>query len=134
MYAQRIIPCLDIKDRRVVKGINFIDLKDAGDPVECAVAYEAAGADEIVFLDITATSDAEIQSQNWSGLWHPEYSYRSQLEAGYARQMTSELFSERGRQGLPQFCRRKETGPHYRGREGLRQPVHRRSDRCKKKR
>ncbi len=57
MYAQRIIPCLDIKDRRVVKGINFIDLKDAGDPVECAVAYEAAGADEIVFLDITATSD-----------------------------------------------------------------------------
>ena len=57
MYAQRIIPCLDIKDGRVVKGINFIDLKDAGDPVECAVAYEAAGADEIVFLDITATSD-----------------------------------------------------------------------------
>ncbi|HAH69473.1 MAG TPA: imidazole glycerol phosphate synthase subunit HisF [Synergistaceae bacterium] len=58
MYAQRIIPCLDIKDGRVVKGINFVDLKDAGDPVECAVAYEAAGADEIVFLDITATSDA----------------------------------------------------------------------------
>ncbi len=57
MYAQRIIPCLDIKDGRVVKGINFVDLKDAGDPVECAVAYEAAGADEIVFLDITATSD-----------------------------------------------------------------------------
>ena len=58
MYAQRIIPCLDIKDGRVVKGINFVDLKDAGVPVECAVAYEAAGADEIVFLDITATSDA----------------------------------------------------------------------------
>ena len=57
MYAQRIIPCVDIKDGRVVKGINFVDLKDAGDPVECAVAYEAAGADEIVFLDITATSD-----------------------------------------------------------------------------
>lgn len=58
MYAQRIIPCLDIKDGRVVKGINFVDLRDAGDPVECAAAYEAAGADEIVFLDITATSDA----------------------------------------------------------------------------
>ena len=58
MYAQRIIPCLDIKDGRVVKGINFVDLKDAGDPVECAVAYEAAGADEIVFLDITATSSS----------------------------------------------------------------------------
>ena len=57
MYAQRIIPCLDSKDGRVVKGINFVDLRDAGDPAECAVAYEAAGADEIVFLDITATSD-----------------------------------------------------------------------------
>lgn len=57
MYAQRIIPCLDIKDGRVVKGINFLDLRDAGDPVECAKAYEQAGADEIVFLDITATSD-----------------------------------------------------------------------------
>ena len=58
MYAQRIIPCLDIKDGRVVKGVNFVNLRDAGDPVECAKAYEQAGADEIVFLDITATSDA----------------------------------------------------------------------------
>ena len=57
MYAKRIIPCLDIKDGRVVKGINFIKLRDAGDPVECAKAYQKAGADEIVFLDITATSD-----------------------------------------------------------------------------
>lgn len=58
MYAKRIIPCLDIKDGRVVKGVNFVSLRDAGDPVECAIAYEKAGADEIVFLDITATSDA----------------------------------------------------------------------------
>lgn len=58
MYAQRIIPCLDIKDGRVVKGVNFVRLRDAGDPVECARAYELAGADEIVFLDITATSEA----------------------------------------------------------------------------
>lgn len=58
MYAQRIIPCLDIKNGRVVKGINFVDLRDAGDPVESAKAYEIAGADEIVFLDITATSDS----------------------------------------------------------------------------
>lgn len=58
MFAQRIIPCLDIKDGRVVKGINFVDLRDAGDPVEAARAYEQQGADEIVFLDITATSDA----------------------------------------------------------------------------
>jgi cyclase len=57
MFAQRIIPCLDIKDGRVVKGVNFAGLRDAGDPVECALAYQDAGADEIVFLDITATSD-----------------------------------------------------------------------------
>ena len=57
MHTKRIIPCLDVKDGRVVKGVNFIDLKDAGDPVECALAYDAAGADELVFLDITASSD-----------------------------------------------------------------------------
>ncbi|MDO4953022.1 MAG: imidazole glycerol phosphate synthase subunit HisF [Synergistaceae bacterium] len=58
MFANRIIPCLDIKNGRVVKGINFVNLRDAGDPVEAAQAYEKQGADEIVFLDITATSDA----------------------------------------------------------------------------
>ena len=58
MFAKRIIPCLDIKEGRVVKGVNFVGLRDAGDPVECAKAYEKAGADEIVFLDITATPHA----------------------------------------------------------------------------
>ena len=57
MLAKRIIPCLDVTDGRVVKGINFVDLRDAGDPVECAKVYEAQGADELVFLDITASSD-----------------------------------------------------------------------------
>ena len=57
MFTKRIIPCLDVKDGRVVKGVNFVDLKDAGDPVETAAAYDAAGADELVFLDITASSD-----------------------------------------------------------------------------
>ncbi len=57
MYTKRIIPCLDVKDGRVVKGVNFVDLKDAGDPVEIAAAYDKAGADEVVFLDITASSD-----------------------------------------------------------------------------
>ena len=57
MHTKRIIPCLDVKDGRVVKGINFMDLKDAGDPVEVAKAYDKAGADEVVFLDITASSD-----------------------------------------------------------------------------
>ncbi len=56
--AKRIIPCLDVKDGRVVKGVNFVDLVDAGDPVEAAAAYDAAGADELCFLDITASHEA----------------------------------------------------------------------------
>ena len=55
--TKRIIPCLDVTDGRVVKGTKFLQLRDAGDPVECAVAYDAQGADELVFLDITASSD-----------------------------------------------------------------------------
>ena len=58
MFTKRIIPCLDVKNGRVVKGVNFVDLRDAGDPVEIAAAYDKAGADELVFLDITASSDA----------------------------------------------------------------------------
>ena len=57
MITKRIIPCLDVKDGRVVKGVNFVSLRDAGDPVEIAQAYDKAGADEVVFLDITASSD-----------------------------------------------------------------------------
>ena len=58
MFTKRIIPCLDVHDGRVVKGVNFVNLKDAGDPVAVAAAYDKAGADEVVFLDITASSDA----------------------------------------------------------------------------
>ena len=58
MLKIRIIPCLDVKDGRVVKGVNFVDLKDAGDPVEQARAYDAAGADELCFLDIGASHEA----------------------------------------------------------------------------
>ena len=58
MYAKRIIPCLDVKNGRVVKGMSFVNLVDAGDPVECAKQYDRQGADELVFLDITASSDA----------------------------------------------------------------------------
>ena len=57
MHTKRIIPCLDVHEGRVVKGINFVNLRDAGDPVEVAAAYDKAGADEVVFLDITASSD-----------------------------------------------------------------------------
>ncbi len=58
MFTKRIIPCLDVNNNRVVKGVNFVNLRDAGDPVEVAKAYDKAGADEVVFLDITASSDA----------------------------------------------------------------------------
>jgi len=57
MLKSRLIPCLDVKDGRVVKGINFVDLRDAGDPVQCAIAYDEAGADELCFLDIAATHE-----------------------------------------------------------------------------
>ncbi|MFM9153586.1 MAG: imidazole glycerol phosphate synthase subunit HisF [Methylocystis sp.] len=57
MLKARVIPCLDVQEGRVVKGVNFVDLRDAGDPVECAMAYDAAGADELCFLDITASHE-----------------------------------------------------------------------------
>ncbi|MFZ0728934.1 MAG: imidazole glycerol phosphate synthase subunit HisF [Methylovirgula sp.] len=57
MLKARLVPCLDVKDGRVVKGVNFVDLRDAGDPVACAIAYDAAGADELCFLDITASHE-----------------------------------------------------------------------------
>jgi cyclase len=57
MLKCRVIPCLDVKDGRVVKGVNFVELRDAGDPVECAIAYDEAGADELCFLDITASHE-----------------------------------------------------------------------------
>src|SRR3954453_20355621 len=57
MFKVRVIPCLDVKDGRAVKGVNFVDLRDAGDPVEAAIAYDAAGADELTFLDITASHE-----------------------------------------------------------------------------
>ena len=58
MITKRIIPCLDVRDGRVVKGVNFVNIRDAGDPVECCRAYCAAGADEIAMLDITATVES----------------------------------------------------------------------------
>ncbi|MBQ7919258.1 MAG: imidazole glycerol phosphate synthase subunit HisF [Lachnospiraceae bacterium] len=65
MHTKRIIPCLDVKDGRVVKGVNFVNLRDAGDPADIAAAYDNAGADEVVFLDITASSDARNTQLEW---------------------------------------------------------------------
>lgn len=65
MHTKRIIPCLDVKDGRVVKGVNFVNFRDAGDPAEVAAAYDKAGADEVVFLDITASSDSRNTQLEW---------------------------------------------------------------------
>lgn len=65
MHTKRIIPCLDVKDGRVVKGVNFVNFRDAGDPAEVAAAYDQAGADEVVFLDITASADARATQIEW---------------------------------------------------------------------
>ena len=65
MHTKRIIPCLDVKDGRVVKGINFVNLRDAGDPADVAAAYDKAGADEVVFLDITASADSRSTQLEW---------------------------------------------------------------------
>ena len=65
MHTKRIIPCLDIKDGRVIKGINFVNLRDAGDAAEVAAAYDKAGADEVVFLDITASADSRSTQLEW---------------------------------------------------------------------
>ena len=80
MHTKRIIPCLDVNNGRVVKGVNFVSLRDAGDPVEIAKAYDKAGADELVFLDITASSDARGTvvdgTQGGRKRIHPIYSWR----------------------------------------------------------
>ena len=65
MHTKRVIPCLDIKDGRVVKGVNFVNLRDAGDPVSVASAYDREGADEVVFLDITASADNRATQLAW---------------------------------------------------------------------
>jgi len=76
MLAKRIIPCLDVKDGRVVKGVRFVDLRDAGDPVEAAIAYDAQGADELVFLDIAASHEArdimlDVVKRTAEGIYMP---------------------------------------------------------------
>ncbi len=76
VLAKRVIPCLDVKDGRVVKGVRFVDLRDAGDPVEAALAYDAQGADELVFLDITASHEGrdvmlDVVRRTAAGIYMP---------------------------------------------------------------
>ena len=87
MLKMRIIPCLDVKDGRVVKGINFVDLRDAGDPVEAATAYDEAGADELCFLDIGASHEKrgiilDVVQPDGGALLHAAYRGRRRAHAG----------------------------------------------------
>ncbi len=89
MHTKRIIPCLDVKDGRVVKGTNFVSLRDAGDPVELAAFYDRELADELVFLDITASSDGRNTMVDVVRRTAVRCSFRSQWAAVSARSMTS---------------------------------------------
>src|SRR5215217_1806861 len=113
MLAKRIIPCLDIKDGRVVKGVNFINLRDAGDPVEQASIYDEQGADELVFLDISATHEGrkttlELVGRVAETVFMPltvgggireVEDMRNLLLAGVCRRWTCSNRSQRGRMG-----------------------------------
>ena len=88
MLARRIIPCLDVAEGRVVKGVHFQSLRDAGDPVEQAARYDLEGADELVFLDISASHEARDTTLAWSPGWPSRSSSPLQWVAGSARWRT----------------------------------------------
>ena len=130
MLKIRIIPCLDVKDGRVVKGVNFVDLKDAGDPVEAAAAYDAAGADELCFLDITASHENrdtifDIVERTAVALLHAaDRGRRRAHHRGHPQA------AARGRrQGVDQHRRRAPPAVRGRGRRQVRRAVHRRRHR-----
>ena len=130
MFKVRVIPCLDVKDGRVVKGVNFVDLRDAGDPVEAAIAYDAAGADELSFLDITASHEnrgtmLDVVRRTAEACFMP-------LTVGggvRTRRGHPQAARLRRRQGLDQH--RGGRPPRFRARGGgeIRRPVHRGRDR-----
>ena len=130
MLKARVIPCLDVKDGRVVKGVNFVDLIDAGDPVEAATAYDAAGADELCFLDITASSDNretifDVVART------AERCFMPLTVGGGVRSVADirKLLLGRCRQGVDQHGGGEGSGIRRRGRRQVRQPVHRRRHR-----
>jgi hypothetical protein len=123
MLAKRIIPCLDVRDGRVVKGINFVNIRDAGDPVELAKYYSDAGADEIVFLDITATHEArrtvaDVVEKTASKVFVP-----LTVGAAFGPWRTFSSFCGRGRINFGKLRRRGRPDPHFPRRRAVRQPV-----------
>ena len=131
MLKVRVIPCLDVKDGRVVKGVQFVDLRDAGDPVESAIAYDAAGADELCFLDITASHEdrgtlLDVVTAHGGGLLHAADGRRRRAHGrGHPHPAAG-----RGRQGLDQHGR--GDGPRSscaEAAEKFGEPMHRGGDR-----
>jgi hypothetical protein len=129
MLKVRIIPCLDVKDGRVVKGVNFVDLRDAGDPVEQAMLYDAAGADELCFLDITASHEKrgillDVVRRTADVCFMP-------LTVGGGVRTLDDIRAAAGRrrQGLDQHRSGAPAGIRARGGGEIRQPVHRRRHR-----
>ena len=130
MLKSRVIPCLDVKDGRVVKGVNFVDLRDAGDPVECAIAYDKAGADELCFLDITASHEdrgtlIDVVRRT------AEVCFMPLTVGGGVRTPRGhpQSAARRRRQDLDQFGRRRRPAIRARGGGEIRQPMRRRRDR-----
>ena len=131
MFKVRVIPCLDVKDGRVVKGVNFVDLRDAGDPVEAAIAYDAAGADELSFLDITASHENrdtifDVVHAHRRSLLHAAHRRRRRAHASRTSASCSPAAPTRSR-STP----RRSTRPRLRQGGGgeIRRPVHRGRDR-----
>lgn len=116
MLAKRIIPCLDVRDGRVVKGVNFVQIRDAGDPVELARYYSDQGADEIVFLDITATSDGRatvadvVERTGGAGFCPFDGGRRNPHTGGF-----STFVAGRGGQDFCKFRRSKGPHPYFAG-------------------
>jgi hypothetical protein len=129
MLSRRIIPCLDVTAGRVVKGVKFQELRDAGDPVECAAAYDAQGADELVFLDITASSDGRGSCTTSSPRRPSAASCRSRSGGPALHGRHRGDAPGRRRQGLPQHVGDRRSRADPRGLGPLRLAVHRPRDR-----
>ena len=132
MLTKRIIPCLDVMEGRVVKGQNFVNLKDAGGPVENAKAYEEQMADELLLPRHHGLPRVEERpSSTWWSRWPTRSSCRSRWEEASGASPTSGTFFLRGGQGDDQHGGSRAAGYHQRGERDLRQPVHLRGHRCK---
>ena len=130
MKTARIIPCLDVDDGRVVKGVNFVDLIDAGDPVELAARYDAEGADELVFLDITASSDARDTTVEMAARVAEQVFIPFTIGGGIrSRRGRPPAAASRGRQGVGEHVGRRAPRADQRDRRGVRYAVLRGGDR-----